>query len=276
MMLHYLAIALLLAAAPRAALAEAPAVSDETEALAEAPTVPDEARALVERIEQIFRGDTARLKAAMTIVRPRWTRTITFRSWDDRHGDRAFIRILSPSKDKGTGYLREGTTFWTYLPRIERTTRIPPSMMLQPWMGSDFTNDDLVRESSLIDDYTPRDLGTKQLDGVEVRGVELLPHEEAPVVWSRIEIWVEIATLAPVIEIYYDEPEPGRFEPIREMRFSDVRDVQGRPLPHVWEMVTYEKKDNITRIVIETAEFDEPIKDSVFTLSNLKRAEAVR
>jgi hypothetical protein len=263
MMLRYLVIALMLAAWPQAALAE-PAIA------------PGDAKALVERVEEIFRGDTARLKAAMTIVRPRWTRTIEFRSWDDRHGDRAFIRILSPSKDRGTGFLREATTFWTYLPRVERTTRIPPSMMLQPWMGSDFTNDDLVRESSLIDDYTPRDLGTKQLDGVEVRGVELLPHEEAPVVWARIEIWVDVESLAPVLEIFYDEPEPGRFEPIREMRFSDVRAVQNRPLPHVWEMYTYEKKDHLTKIVIETAVFDEPIEESIFTLKNLKRAEAVR
>jgi outer membrane lipoprotein-sorting protein len=263
MMRHCLTALLLLVTAPSAALAE-PSMA------------PGDARALVERIEEIFRGDTARLKAAMTIVRPRWTRTITFRSWDDRHGDRAFIRILSPSKDRGTGFLREETTFWMYLPRIERTTRIPPSMMLQPWMGSDFTNDDLVRESSLIDDYKPRDLGTKELDGVEVRGVELLPHEEAPVVWSRIEIWVDVASLAPVIEIYYDEPEPGRFEAVRQMRFTDVRDVQGRPLPHVWEMEIFDKKGHITRIEIEEAKFDEPIEESIFTLTNLKRAEAVR
>jgi outer membrane lipoprotein-sorting protein len=237
---------------------------------------PLDAKSLVERVEEVFRGDTAQMKAAMTIQRPRWTRTVVFRSWDDRHGDRSFIRILDPKKDRGTGFLRDERTFWTYLPRVERTTRIPPSMMLQPWMGSDFTNDDLVRESSLIDDYTARYLGTKQLDGVEVHGVELLPNPEAPVVWARIEIWVETGTLAPRLEIFYDEPEPGRFEPVRRMIFSDVRDVQGRPLPHRWHMETKEKPDHTTSIVLEEMVFDEKLGDEIFSLTNLKRAEAAR
>lgn len=247
-----------------------------------APATPPPAeefdvQALIDRIEDIFRGDTAQMKAAMTIERPRWSRTVVFRSWDDRKADRAFIRILAPAKDRGTGFLREERTFWTYLPRVERTTRIPPSMMLQPWMGSDFTNDDLVRESSLIDDYDPRDLGTKELDGVQVRGVELLPHEDAPVVWGRIEIWVEVDRLAPVLEIFYDEADTrGEFEPVRRMRFSEVRDVQGRPLPHVWLMETFEKPDHITRIEIQEMKFDEPIDDSIFSMANLKRGEAVR
>ncbi len=32
---------------------------------------------------------------------------------------------------------------WEYLKNTETTIKIPPSMMLQSWNGSDFTNDDL-------------------------------------------------------------------------------------------------------------------------------------
>ena len=99
----------------------------------------------------------------MTIVSPRLPapRRVVFRVWDDRPGKRSFIRILEPSKDKGMGFLKLHPNLWNYIPRVERTVRIPPSMMLQPWMGSDFTNDDLVKQSSAVDDYTHRVLRTE-------------------------------------------------------------------------------------------------------------------
>jgi hypothetical protein len=267
---------LLLLAATAHASADPAASPPEGAALEGAEMESLDAVALVERFEEIFRGTTAQMKAAMTIERPRWTRTVTFRSWDDRAKDRALVRILGPAKDRGTGFLREEQTLWTYLPRIERTTRIPPSMMLQPWMGSDFSNDDLVRESSIVRDYTPRDLGYDELDGMRVRGIELLPKEEAPVVWSRVEIWIETDRIVPVREIFFDEPQPGRFEAVRDMRFSDVHEVQGRPLPHLWVATPLDKEGHVTRVQVMEMRFDEPLADAIFTLANLKRAEAAR
>ncbi|MFQ5697624.1 MAG: outer membrane lipoprotein-sorting protein [Myxococcota bacterium] len=229
-----------------------------------------DATSLVREVDRVFRGETALLEAAMTIERPRWTRTIVFRSWDDRLRDRALIRILDPRKDRGTGFLREGTTFWTYLPRVERTTRIPPSMMLQPWMGSDFTNDDLARESSLVEDYTAKLLGLREIDGSKARGIELLPRPEAPVVWSRIEVWVRVGDLAPLLETFYDEGPGGSFEKVRQIAFSQVKTVQGRPFPFRWEMTSTDRPDHRTTIQVREARFDEPFDDEIFTLENLK------
>ncbi len=241
-------------------------------------SVPDarNARDLIERVEQVMRGDTLQYKAKMTITRPRWTRTVVLRSWDDRLSNRSLIRILSPAKDRGTGFLKIEQTLWTYLPRVERTTRMPPSMLLQPWMGSDMTNDDLVRESSIIDDYTPRLLEEREIDGEPAIGVELIPKEEAPVVWSRVEFWIEKRRLTPVLQIFYDEPEQGRFEEMRRIRFTDIREVQGRPVPHAYIIEIANEPEKQTRFEIEEMRFDEPIPDSLFTLTELKRAEAVR
>ena len=239
------------------------------------PEGPD-ARALVERMVEIMRGDTIQYKAAMTIRRPRWTRRVVLRSWDDRLSDRTLIRILSPARDRGTGYLKVEQTLWTYLPRVERTTRMPPSMLLQSWMGSDMTNDDLVRESSIVDDYTYELLEEREIEGVPALGVELIPKEEAPVVWSRLEFWIEKRRLAPLLEIFYDEPEEGRFEEVRRMRFSDIRMVQGRPVPHAWVIELAEEPEKWTRFELDEIRYDEPIPPSFFTLTELKRAEAVR
>lgn len=231
---------------------------------------------LVRRAEDALRGDTAQMRATMHITTPRWERSVEFRSFDDRIGDRAFIRILAPKKEKGTGFLREGNTLWTYLPRVERTTRIPPSMMMQSWMGSDFTNDDLARESSITEDYTPQLLEPREVEGVRLLGAVLIPKEDAPVVWSKIDVWVVAESFAPYEQTYYDEPDPGEFEIIRVLSFSDVREVQGRPVPHQYRMVPVDKPGNTTELTVHEVIYDEKMSDSLFTKKHLKRAEAVR
>ena len=231
---------------------------------------------LIARVERALRGDTLRMRAEMRVVTPRWTRLVEFRSWDDRAGDRSFIRILAPRKDRGTGFLRVGGTFWTWLPRVERTLRIPPSMMLQSWMGSDFTNDDLARESSLVDDYDARSLGAREIDGVAAWGVELRPRPEAPVVWARVDAWIARESLAPLRFLYYDEPDPGSFEPLRELHFADVRQVQGRPFPHVWLMLPRDKPGHSTELRVLESVFDEPFGDALFTRERLRRATGAR
>ena len=235
-----------------------------------------DAAAIIRMAENAIRGQTAEMKATMDITTPRWKRTLRFRSWDDSRNDRSFTRILYPQKDKGTGFLRDRTTLWMYLPRVERTTRIPPSMMLQSWMGSDFTNDDVARDSSLVDDYTARVLGRRDIDGTPALGVQLVPHEDAPVVWAKIEAWITATEHAPLLYLYYDEDKPGEFELIRRMKFSDVRPVDGRNVPHFWSMEPMDKPGHSTVITLEEIQFDRKLEDSIFTQSNLKRSEAAR
>jgi outer membrane lipoprotein-sorting protein len=154
--------------------------------------------------------------------------------------------------------------------------RIPPSMMLQSWMGSDFTNDDLARESSLEKDYVGRLVGEETVGGVTAYRLELLPKPEAPVVFAKLELWIEKARYAPLLYVYYDEPEKGRFTELRRLSFSDVRDVQGRPLPHVWEMTPLDKPGHSTRVTLEEATLDQKLDDRIFTQENLRSSEAAR
>ncbi len=234
------------------------------------------AEELVRLAEDALRGNTAEMRATMVVTTPRWTRTLEFHSWDDHPNDRSFVRILAPRKDRGTGFLRQKRNLWTYLPRVERIMRIPPSMMLQPWMGSDFTNDDLVRDSSMVDDYDARLLGTREVDGTELVGLELFPHEEALVVWGRVEIWVETDPIAPRLFRYFEETDAGEFEPVRTLRFDEIHDVQGRPLPHFWEMIPDDKPGHRTTIRIEELRFDQDLDDGLFTQEHLRRAEGLR
>lgn len=223
-------------------------------------------RDVLERVEQLLWGKTVQGDYEMTISTTRWQRTLGLRVWIERP-KRSFVRIVSPAKEAGIGSLRLGTEMWNYLPNVERVIKIPPSMMLQPWMGSDFTNDDLVKESSILEDYTHKLLGTVVVEGQTVYQVEATAKSEAAVVWGRILYWVRTADFIPLKQEFYDE----RGKLVRTMSFSDVRSIGGRRLPTRWEMRPQDKPGNFTTIVIKNAQYDETIGAEVFTQRNLQK-----
>lgn len=227
---------------------------------------PVDARAVLDKVEKLLWGRSVQGEYEMTIATPRWQRTLGLRVWMDRPR-RSFVRIVSPAKEAGIGSLRIGAEMWNYLPNVERIIKIPPSMMLQPWMGSDFTNDDLVKESSILEDYTHRVLEEVQLDGEAVLRIEAIPKPEAAVVWGRIIYWVRRSDTMPLKQEFFSE----RGELVRVMTFSEIRTVGGRRLPTRWEMRPTAKPGNVTSVVLRDAVFDAPVDDEVFTQRNLQR-----
>jgi outer membrane lipoprotein-sorting protein len=223
-------------------------------------------RDLVDRVDTLLWGKTLEGEFEMTIATSRWQRTLLLRAWMERPR-RSFVRILAPAKEKGIGSLRIGAEMWNYLPNIERTIKIPPSMMLQPWMGSDFTNDDLVKQSSAVDDYTQRILKTEIADGAAVYVVEALPKPDAAVVWGKILYWIRKADLIPLKQEYYSE----RGERVRVLTFSEVRPMGGRVMPTKWEMRPVDKQGNLTTIVVKSALYDRAVEAEIFTQRNLQK-----
>ena len=221
-----------------------------------------------------MRSQRTIMDAEMKVISPRLAapRVVRFQSWEDRDEDRSFIRILSPAKDAGTGFLKLHPNLWMFIPRVERTIRIPPSMMLGSWMGSDFTNDDLVKESSTLDDYDHRLLGIDPApeghSELSAYVIEYIPHEDAPVVWGKIVAWIEKEYGTPLRQDFYDED--GAL--LRRMDFSDIR-IQGtRHMPHLWSMVPLDKEGHKTSITIERIFFDAEIDPSTFSKRNLRKA----
>jgi len=223
-------------------------------------------RDIVSRVESLLWGRTSEGNYQMRITTPHWQRTLELQVWMERP-EKTFIRILAPAKEAGIGSLRIGNEMWNYLPKVERIIKIPPSMMLQPWMGSDFTNDDLVKESSIIDDYTHQLVAEEQQDGVGVYRIESIPKPEAAVVWGKLVYEVRREDLIPLRLSYYDER--GRL--IKVLSFSEVREMGGRTLPTRWEMRPIAKPRNSTVIRLRQVRFDLPIDAGIFTLRNLRR-----
>jgi len=220
---------------------------------------------LVEHVERLLWGKTNYGLSEMTVTTPSWTRTLKLRFWMDRPRY-TLIRILAPPKEQGIGSLRDGAEMWNYLPKVARIIKIPSSMMLQPWMGSDFSNDDLVKESSMLEDYTHTRLGTETVDGAPVYRVQSIPKPEAPVVWGKIVYFIRVSDRQPLKQEYYDE----RGQLIKVMTFSDIRELGGRTIPTRWTMEPVAKAGHRTVMRIHEIAFDQPIDANRFTQASLR------
>jgi len=228
---------------------------------------PD-ATEVARRSDQALKGKTQQATVSMTVKTPDWERTLELALWYS-NPDHMFIRVTGPAKEAGTGTLRIGTNMWNYLPQVERVIKIPPSLMLQSWMGSDFTNDDLVKESSLVEDYTHQITGEEIEGGDRCYRLVATPKPDAPVVWGRLVLWVRTSDYLPRKEEYYGE----RGELRKVLAFDDIRRAGDRDYPMTWTMTSVNKPGHQTTLVYHDLQFDQPIADRVFTQQNLKRVQ---
>ena len=223
------------------------------------------AEQIMDRVDRMMRGESSQGTVSMEIVTEHWSRTMEMRIWSFGT-DYSLIRILSPRKDAGTATLRAGNDIWNYLPRVDRTIKIPTSLMGAAWMGSHFTNDDLVKESRLIEDYDIVISYEGPRDGVQVWEFTLTPRPEAPVVWGRILYQVRKSDEMPTWVEYYDEREARA----RTMTFEDYRQMGGRLVPAVMNVVPEDKPDERTTVRYDDLEFDVGLDESFFSLRNLR------
>ncbi len=220
----------------------------------------EEAATLLKKMDELFRSVSSQSTMKMQIITPNWQRTLEMQSWT-RGMDDTFIRVLSPKKDRGVATLKIDKEMWNYFPKINKTIKVPPSMMMGSWMGSDFTNDDLVREVSLVEEYQVE----KQEEGKNYR-LTLIPKKNTVTVWGRIEIVVEQTSLLPIEQAYFNE----KGDKVRSMTFTEVRDFSGKKMPAVMTMTPLNKTGHKTVVEYIDAKFDLPINNKVFTLRNLQ------
>ncbi len=224
----------------------------------------DEALAIARKIDTLYRSESSYSEAEMEIVTPNWTRTLDMKVWTIGT-KKTYVRILAPRKDRGFATLRIGNEMWNYLPRVNKVMKIPPSMMMSSWMGSDFTNDDIVNEFTLVDDYVFR-LVRPESARDDLLYLEAKPKEGVPVVWSRQLIVVRKVDLIPVWESYFDDED----RLFRKMSYSDIRDFDGRRIPAVMELIPTDKENHRTVLRYKTVRFDRGVDESIMTLRSLR------
>lgn len=227
----------------------------------ELPTVDE----VTEALDKLYRSDSSHATMTMTVINDRGTRKLTLESWS-KGEDQSLIVIRKPAREAGTATLMTDDGLWNYAPRADRLIRIPSGLLSDSWMGSHFTNDDLVRETKYEDDYKT-ELSWAKLDGDKVVKVTMTPRPRAPVVYTKVEFFVRPGDFVPLRTDYYDE---GKL--MRRMTFSDIREVDGKPIPHLMELRPMDKKNEKTAVHYENLDLDVDVDDSLFTKRGLRRA----
>lgn len=224
-----------------------------------------EVEKIVKKMDELYRATTSVGKVEMEIITPDWERTLKMDIWSEGM-DKTFIRILEPKKERGLATLRVGNEMWNFLPKTNKVMKVPPSMMMSSWMGSDFTNDDLVKEFTFIESYH-FEMAAVDTPEEGVLYVKCVPKEGLPIVWGYIIIAVREKDYIPVWEKYYDEK--GKL--MREMYFKEIKFFGKREIPSVMELISTNKKGQKTIVRYIEAAFELEIDKEIFSLRNLQK-----
>ena len=226
-----------------------------------------DAKEIVRKADEKWNGEkSSQGIMTMTIVRPTWDRTIQFKIWTLER-DYSMTLITAPAKEKGQAFLKRKTEMWNWMPTISRMIKLPPSMMADGWMGSDYTNDDILKESSIVVDFTHKVIGSEAIDGWECWKIEMYPNEDAAVVWGKIIKWISKDEYLMMKSEYYDEDEYL----VKTEFGTDVKTMDGRKIMSRIEIIPADKDNQKTIVVIDDIKFNLPLKDSFFSQQNMKR-----
>ena len=220
---------------------------------------------IVQKSDQAMRGKSSYSEATMKIVRPDWSRSMTMKSWT-KGTELSLVLVTAPAKDKGSASLKRHSEMWNWVPSIERVIKIAPSMLSQSWMGSDFTNDDLINQSSIVVDYQHQLLQSETFDGNKVWVIDALAKPDAPVVWSKVRLWISQTSFLQRKVEFYDEFD----ELVNVLTTYDVKTLGGRDVATRMEMQPIDKPGNKTVLITHEAQFDFDIDDDFFSQQQMK------
>ena len=226
---------------------------------------PDiDARSIIRGAMDNWRGVNSYTEMTMTIRRPEWTRSMSMRAWTEGE-KKSLVRVTEPRKDAGNATLIDDKNMWTFSPKINRIVKVPSSMMNQSWMGSDFSNKDISRSTEIIDDYE-HELTSVEQDGEHtIYTITSIPHEDAPVVWGK-EILRVRDDYVLLEQQYWDQDQVL----VKVMKITEVAEMDGRNIGKRLRMYKIETPEEWTEVIHDEIDFDVPLSDGMFTLSNLR------
>jgi outer membrane lipoprotein-sorting protein len=224
------------------------------------------AKEIITKADQKMRGTSSEFTMTMKIIRPTWERELTFKAWE-KNRKYSMTLITSPAKEKGQTFLKRDNDMWNWIPNISRLIKIPPSMLSQGWMGSDYTNDDILKESSIVVDYVHSLEGDENISGHDCYKIKLTPKEGAAVVWGHITTWVSKKDFLQLKSMYYDED--GYL--VKTETGSDIKMMDDRMIPTRLEIIPADKAGNKTVVIINSMKFNVNIDDGFFSQQNMKR-----
>lgn len=224
-----------------------------------------DAKEIIRKSELRMQGESGESVMTMKIIRPKWERTISFKTWTLRT-DYSMVLITYPAKEKGQVFMKRKNEMWNYVPSIQKMIKLPSSMLSQGWMGSDFSNDDLLKESSLSSDYSHKILGSETIAGYDCWKIELMPKPDAVVVWGKMIKWIEKKELFQMKSEYFDED----MALVKTETASEIKKMDDRTIPTHFELIPAGKKQQKTTMTIESVKFNVKLEEGFFTQQKMK------
>ncbi len=229
------------------------------------PCFAQDAKEIAKKADEKMRGNTMEAELIIKTIRPSWFREMQCKTWT-KGNNLAMILIKAPAKDKGIAFLKKKKEVWNWIPSLERNIKLPPSMMSQSWMGTDFTNDDLVKESSVVDDYVHSLVGDTIIQGRSCYIIKMIPKPSTAVVWGKIIVCIDKKDFLELHSRFYDED--GQL--INTMNGYDIKMMHDRLLPTRIEMIPNDKKGQRTEMIYKNVQYNKMIDDNFFTVDKMK------
>jgi hypothetical protein len=225
----------------------------------------ESATEIIKMADEKLRGFCNESSTTMKIIRPTWQREVKFKGWG-RGYDYNLTLIEAPAKEKGQSFLKRKKEMWSWNPAIARMIKLPPSMMSQGWMGSDYTNEDILKESSIVNDYNHKILGSDSVNGMDCYIIELIPKPNVAVIWGSMHKWVSKSGYLQMKTEFFDEDKVL----IRTDHSYDVKTMDDREIPTRTEIIPADKEGYKTIIIVESIKYRVEIKEDYFSQQNLK------
>ena len=221
---------------------------------------------ILDGVDDLYRSNSSHGIITLSVTTVNWKRTLTLEQWS-KGEDKSLIKILKPKKEKGLATLRVDKNVWNYMPKVKRVVKIPSSMMSSSWMGSHFTNDDLVKQSRMTEDYTFSITFEGTREGKDIIEITCIPNKDAAVVWGKVEVIVLRDDYIPIRMIYYDED----LLLSRTLEFTDIRTMNGKMIPTLMSISPADEPNESTIVRWEEIQFDVSIEDEFFSLRKLQQ-----
>ena len=220
---------------------------------------------ILNNVDDIYRSNASHGILTLAVTTSNWQRSLTLEQWS-KGNNMHLIKVLKPKKEKNLATLRVDNNVWNYMPKVKRVVKIPSSMMSSSWMGSHFTNDDLVKQSRMVIDYDFSITYEGLRDGVNIVEISCIPKKNAAIVWGKVEVIVYRNDFIPLSIVYYDED----LKLSRTLKFSNIQVLGGKKIPLQMKMVPTDEPEESTAILWEKIDFDLAIKDDFFSLRKLQ------
>jgi hypothetical protein len=224
-----------------------------------------ELKEILANTDKLWVGEASEAQLSMNVKTANYSRTLELKYWV-KGKKNTMVLITSPKKEKGTVTLKINDDMYNYLPKVARTVKVSSALRGGSWMGSHFTNDDLIRATLLNDSYDATVLNKSTQNKKSVWKIQLIPKKNTPTPWGKIVLELNHTDNLPMKQQYYDEDK----KLVRTITYSNVKKMGDRQVPTIIKVIPESKKGEYTQLTYKKIDYSVKLNDDFFSLTRIE------